>query len=372
MMKRVLQVGLNGLKNEMVYKVDRRFNQSFSKPTLVYLINTIKCNFRCKQCDFRKIRREELNTDQFKSILFDARAWLGPFYLSICGGEPFTRKDVLGLVRFSNKLGVVTEVITNGSLVDRRLAKKIVLSGLDKITFSLDGARPETHDYLRGFKGSFNRVTKAITILQDLSLNLNISINTTIMGANLDELEDLVDMALKYNLNGVFFRGLMYNGVRGKLSNGLNKKSMLWPQNHKKFCEAIDNLIRLKTLGYPISNSIKHLYYLKQYSARHNLNFDELSCSAPMRSLLIGCDGGIRMCGVYLGNACSANIKDIWYSRKALDLRRQKKNCNRSCILQNPGDLGDSLKDKFYTFHRALKRSIKIRLPRSETHRISS
>lgn len=361
----VLKFGLNGLKNEFLYKIDAHLNQNLSKPTIVNLTITHRCNFRCKQCDYWRVMREELSTAQLKSIIFGLRKWLGPFYLSICGGEPFIRKDLIDIIRFSSQKGVITEVITNGSMLSETLAEEIVLSGLNKINFSLDGANHKTHDNLRNFKGAFNKVIESIKTLKSLSQNLNISLNTIIMNENLDELEDLVSMVSRYSLNGIFFRCLICNDLHSSYHNNFSKESMLWPKDEYKLCKTLGRLIELKLSGFPVSNSIKHLQCLKEYFENPSMHLENLACFAHMRSLNINCNGGIRICEQHVGDALKDNLKTIWYSEKAKNVRKQKLACKRSCRFKNPGDIGDPLKDKFEIFHRGLNNNLKIHLFRN-------
>lgn len=360
----VLKFGINGLKNEILYKIDSHFNQNLSKPTLVNLTITHRCNFRCKQCDYWKTSRNELTLDQLKSMFSNLRRWLGPFYLSICGGEPFVREDIIDFITFSSRLGIVTEVITNGSMVDKELAEKISASGLKKITFSLDGAKPKTHDALRNFEGSFDRVIEAIKLLRNMSKTLNISLNTTIMDDNLEELEDVVGVAIKHDLNGVFFRGLMCNDLQNS-HNEFYEKSPLWTKDKDKLCKAVDNLITLKRSGYPVSNTIKHLQFLKGYLENPSVHPKNVTCFAQMRYFNINSDGGVRVCEHYVGNLLELSPKKIWVSHQAKELRKQKMKCKRPCMLKNPGDIGESLKDKFHVFHRSFRNNLKISLFRN-------
>lgn len=362
MLLKSLKVGLNGLKNDRLYKMEyccgRNFN--LSKPTIICPLITYKCTFQCKQCGIWKREFDELDTSQWKKIILDLRRWIGPFYMSICGGEPFVREDLLELVNFSNNLGIVTDVITNGSLIDQGLAEEIAKSKLDKITFSLDGANPQTHDSLRNFEGAFDQVVKAIKILHLTSPKLNISVNTTIMSKNLGELKSLVNFVIKYGLNGIYFRGLICSDLQKGFDNDTYDGTALWPKDHNKPCEIIDELIGLKRSGCPISNSVKHLEYMKQYFKDPHSKFENLNCLRPMRSLIIRADGSVIVCDTVVGSLLSTRPEELWNLDRTLSVKRQKMKCKRSCMLRDPGDLGDSLADKFRLFYHGLRNDFRF------------
>lgn len=55
---------------------------------------------------------------------------------------------------------------TNGTLVDEAMARKIVDAGVSRVSISLDGADPETHDNFRKLKGSFEMAIKGFNHLK--------------------------------------------------------------------------------------------------------------------------------------------------------------------------------------------------------------
>lgn len=200
---RFLKFSVRGFTNHWLTKVDRHFSTNFSKPLVVLLYLTHACNSNCKYCSLSHVKDpKELGTEEWKKVLLELRKWLGPFYLNLCGGEPFLRKDLFELIKFSNELGIITDVTTNGSLIDKKKAKEIVRSRLSKIVFSLEGIKRETHDESRQ-KGQFDKIMAAIDMLKDKKIN--ITLNTVINKYNLDELPNLVRFTSEKKLNGIKF-----------------------------------------------------------------------------------------------------------------------------------------------------------------------
>jgi sulfatase maturation enzyme AslB (radical SAM superfamily) len=86
------------------------------------------------------------------------------------GGEPFMNKDMLGILEDTLAIGPAT-VLTNGILINRRLAEKLQWVVADsiyslEIRLSVDGFTAERNDPIRG-KGSFEKAMTGVKNLVD-------------------------------------------------------------------------------------------------------------------------------------------------------------------------------------------------------------
>lgn len=125
---------------------------------------TSRCNARCVFCsiwqkEYQKNCNGEMNTDDIKKILNEMNR-LGVFVISWTGGEPTLRKDLPELLRYSQKLGMMNTVTTNGYyLYD--MIKAGQLDGAEIIIVSLDWPDAEHHDKYRQIQ-VFDRAIKGI------------------------------------------------------------------------------------------------------------------------------------------------------------------------------------------------------------------
>ncbi len=156
---------------------------------------TYKCNLSCIHClsDSGPKRNGELTTKKCLKVI-DELAAMKVFQLNIGGGEPFMRPDFLYLMDYAHKKGMVTCISTNGTMIDRNIAKRLD-HPLVYIQVSLDGASCETNDPIRG-KGSFNKVITALECLKDRSIE--VSINTVLTKLSIAELDQMVDLAAAF------------------------------------------------------------------------------------------------------------------------------------------------------------------------------
>jgi len=130
----------------------------------VYWICTQRCNLRCSYCyqEATVARPHELSTVEAIDLV-DQVVEAGADTFIITGGEPFSRRDVLEVARYSKRSGLTTNVITNGGYV-RASNVDAIAEVFDLVTISLDHLRPEHHDRIRG-EGSWDRAINAIDLL---------------------------------------------------------------------------------------------------------------------------------------------------------------------------------------------------------------
>lgn len=157
---------------------------------------TLKCNLHCVHClsNAGKALDHELNTEECRALI-DQWAALKVFQVNIGGGEPFAREDFLDLMHHAHEKGMVTCVSSNGTLVDRALAKRLAQLGMLYLQVSLDGATEEVNDAVRG-AGTFRRI---LTAMDNLAAEgVPFSINAVLTRQNFDQLESLRALAAEY------------------------------------------------------------------------------------------------------------------------------------------------------------------------------
>jgi radical SAM family uncharacterized protein len=199
---------------------------------------TYNCNLRCKMCPFWKRSNKDLSTETEKTILrriYDS----GACAIAFEGGEPLLRKDLREILAFSRSLPLQTSLVTNGTLLASRI-DEIAQYINGAIYVSLDGLE-KTHDAIRGVSGSFERTIEGIT---EASKRVSVIINTTIMDENIDEIEDLVELA---------------KGLDVKISVAVAHEyyeAEASSPNRLKIRDISKKLVELKNKGYPLINSI--------------------------------------------------------------------------------------------------------------------
>lgn len=163
-------------------------------PRLIFWEVTKGCNLRCIHC--RATATElasptDLPTEKSLDIIRQIAAYANPI-LVLSGGEPLYRTDIFQLARYGTDLGLRVALATNGTLVTKEIARKIVLAGVKRVSISLDGANAEIHDSFRGIPGAFDAAVYGFRNLKELGMP--VQINMTIARHNAKQLPDVLKM----------------------------------------------------------------------------------------------------------------------------------------------------------------------------------
>lgn len=155
---------------------------------------TYGCNLACRHCLSSSGRRDpaELSTAQAKAFV-DELAAMQVFYVNIGGGEPTLRRDFLEIVEHAVSQRVGVKFSTNGTTITRSKAARYVAMDYLDIQVSLDGARPETNDPVRG-EGSYGAALRAMDLLAEAGFE-GFKVSVVVTRQNAAELEQLLELA---------------------------------------------------------------------------------------------------------------------------------------------------------------------------------
>jgi radical SAM protein with 4Fe4S-binding SPASM domain len=165
-----------------------------NKPRLVFWEVTKGCNLRCIHC--RATATEltsptDLPTAKALDIITQISEFANPI-LVLSGGEPLYRTDIFQLASFATERGLRVALATNGTLVTKEIARKIVDSGVKRVSISLDGVNAETHDTFRGIPGAFDAALYGFRNLKEMGMA--VQINMTIARHNAKQLPAVLDL----------------------------------------------------------------------------------------------------------------------------------------------------------------------------------
>lgn len=166
-------------------------------PRLIAWELTRSCNLDCIHC--RAAARfgpypNELTTRECLKFLDDVASFSKPIII-MTGGEPMMRDDVWEIARHGTGLGLKMVMAPCGFLVTEEAAKKMLEVGIQRVSFSIDGATAESHDSFRRVQGAFESVMKAIENCKKAGLEFQV--NTTISRHNIHELPRILDLVIK-------------------------------------------------------------------------------------------------------------------------------------------------------------------------------
>lgn len=168
---RIFNISINQLSLRLSDILGKSFIWGYPYELMVEPTNT--CNLRCPLCAYGAgdLSRPKsfLKFDTFQQVINE----IGKSLFSILfwnQGEPFLHKDLLSMISYASRKGIYTFTSTNAHFLEN--AKDIVLSGLDEIILSVDGATEETYTKYR-IEGNFYKVIRGIENLANTRNRLN-------------------------------------------------------------------------------------------------------------------------------------------------------------------------------------------------------
>lgn len=147
---------------------------------------TNECGGGCLHCFNRSgvVKRKELSDEEVRQVARQI-AELQPMGICFCGGEPLLRFEaVLDAARIIRSAGATVNTVTNGLLLTEEIAGRLVDAGIHTVQVSLDGAKAETHERLRGISGSFEKALGAIRILKKAEITVGVAFTPTRFNAS--------------------------------------------------------------------------------------------------------------------------------------------------------------------------------------------
>jgi MoaA/NifB/PqqE/SkfB family radical SAM enzyme len=167
------------------------------RPFQVLVQVTNRCNMKCSFCDFwpnGAPPSEELTVAEYRRVA-DELAEVGTFLVSIEGGEPFLRPDILEIVAAFGRRHLPL-VYTNGWFIDRARARALYDGGAAHVGVSIDYPDAARHDAKRGLRGTFSRALAAVEHLRDAAPDpLRAHVMSVLMRDNQDDLPELLELS---------------------------------------------------------------------------------------------------------------------------------------------------------------------------------
>jgi len=273
----------------------RAVSASERRPIVVWSV-TRTCNLKCVHCYTDSDSKDyggELTTEQGLALIDDL-AEFGVPSLLFSGGEPLTRKDLFKLVEKASERELRPVLSTNGTLIDRAVARDLKDSGMVYVGISLDGME-EVNDHFRGVKGAFSRAMKGFE--HCIAVGQRVGLRLTLTEHNYRDLHNIFDFIEREGISRACFYHLVYSG-RGAdicsddltLRESRDAMDIILERTRDYFSRGLD--INILTVDNHADGVYIYLKLLEEDRAR----------AEEVRKLLEWNGGGANSTGVGIGN----------------------------------------------------------------------
>jgi radical SAM protein with 4Fe4S-binding SPASM domain len=272
---------------------------------------------------------------------------MGVFVFGLVGGEPLLRKDIFEILEYARKKNLATSMSTNGTLIDKEIAKKLKEVNISEVSVSLDGLE-FFHNQFRG-KKCFEKVISAIKNLTENKIYTIIA--TCVCPENFGDLEKISKLIKGLGVDSWRLFPIVPTG-RAKSDLLLSKEQLVLLQ---KFVldkrKKIKNIFLGETAGW--CGGIDRCVKLVSWNG----------CRAGKEYCAINVEGHLKACPVlsdkFLENSIRENkFSDLWKNKETFksfrefDIKKLKGKCQR-CDMKKICQGGCrvvaiSFKDDFY------------------------
>jgi len=316
-------------------------------PFRVSIDITDRCNFRCPTCS--KWRHppspEELTLDQWQLVLDRLRGVPLLREITIAGGEPFMRADVLQIIGLAEERVFRTHLISNGWLVDEGLLREAEDIGLDTLMISLNSLAESVHDDSRGKAGSHDRIMGLVEAWRAGDRRTKLCLSTVVLEPNCGELASLARFAADKGLTGIMFQVLLPTEVHYCFAAepsmpppaaAWHENDPLWVRSLNTLRSQVTELLVLQGKGYPIFNPPSQLRRFVTYYEDPR-RAATTPCLGTLSRLHIDPVGQMRLCYGYppIGSILHEDPRQAWRGEQARQLRRASRECARPCRMLN-------------------------------------
>ncbi len=140
------------IKTSYLYSIISKNPVRLGIPWSISIEPTNYCNLKCPQCpvglNWLKRPRGFIDYKLYKEIIDTLSPYLINLFLYF-QGEPFLHQRIIDMIHYAHNKKIFTALSTNGHFLTENIAKKIVMSGLDKIIIPVDGIDQDTYSKYR-------------------------------------------------------------------------------------------------------------------------------------------------------------------------------------------------------------------------------
>ncbi|HQL69858.1 MAG TPA: TIGR04133 family radical SAM/SPASM protein [Bacteroidales bacterium] len=273
---------------------------------------TAQCNLACLHCGSDcKVQPSIANmpAEDFLNVARQVASHYDPagVMVVITGGEPLMRNDLHEVGAELMKLGFAWGMVSNGYLFTPEKFRLLRNNGLRSVTISLDGLE-ESHDWMRGKQGSFEKAMNAIRILA-AEPGMTYDVVTCVNQRNFGELEQISQLLAEAGVKR--WRLFMIDPI-GRAAE--NSELFL---SGEQFRRLLNYIVTLRREGN-MAVSYGCDGYLGVYETHVRDGF--FFCRAGIHVASVLANGDISACpnidrGFVQGNIYTDDFIDVWNTR---------------------------------------------------------
>lgn len=306
------------LRRRLLYIINGVFGEVLRKRLfgvfglrLIEISLTDRCQCMCQHCYAAQEcafgHNEELNQEEVFALLDDI-VTTGGTEVIFSGGEPLLREDILTLVYYAHKKGLVVRLITNGILLNEALVGSLKKAGLSWCSISIDSPYASEHDVFRSYEGCFEKAINGLRLLVEYRIPCSI-----------------IAVARKE----IIRNGDLERIVKLGKQLGVTVVRINFPVPIGKYADSSDQVLSLEERT-EVRNLLRYGYVTMESPK------EKTKCTAGITKLNVMTNGDVTPCvfvPIPYGNIRQDKLSDIW---EAMDRYVTEYMAEGQCIMCDP------------------------------------
>jgi len=267
---------------------------------------THRCPLGCPYCSnplALEGRTDELDTATWVRVFREA-AGLGVLQVHLSGGEPAARRDLVEITQGAHDAGLYTNLITSAVGVTDKLLNGLSEAGLDHVQISIQDSEAESADHIAGYKGAFRR--KQALAAQVTALKIPLTVNAVMHRANIDRIDQMVDMALALGATRVEIAHAQYYGWALK-----NRGALMPTEDQVKRSTVTVEALRAKHHGAIVIDAVVPDYHARYPKACVG-GWGRRSLNVTPSGRVLPCHAAETLPDLEFWNVREHSLADIW------------------------------------------------------------
>ena len=343
-------------------------------PQMIELEPTTYCNLKCRMCNVHHTKPD--GRLFFDISLLEKLSWAEGCAIIIGSEfEPMIHRRIFDILYFFSDIGCKIEMITNGTLLNKKYRDMISNVNLFSVSFSFDGINKQTYEHMRVgsvFEKTMFNITETIGSLSERGITTHV--NSVVTRSNMDQSNEILEFWNHHNVTKLSLLPMIVRDV-----NDFHINQCIFGVRHK-FYSIMDDIaldviksnrrITVMTPYYYLTK-IRDLYPERFKGATVISSHPEArtipsrrqeiglgpypgmtnDCRSPFTHARITASGEVCLChNRSIGNLAQHSFRDIWYGERANVLRKRIldvgdicKTCDyyRFCLKVNTTDPDD-------------------------------
>ncbi len=294
---------------------------------------TARCNNECRHCYInlpagdRKAKAKELSLEEIADVAGQAVS-LGALWSLLTGGEPLLREDFADIYLLLKRKGLLVSVFTNAALISDEHVKLFKKYPPGNMEVSVYGVTRETYEKVTRKPGSFEAFSRGLALL--LENGIRVRLKAMALRSNAHELAAIADFCRARTKDYFRFDPFLHMRYdRDRKRNAEIAAERLSP----------DEIIALERSDPERSQALRERGCDLILPEEHEPGCDHLiKCGAGRDSLVVGADGGVRLCYSLCHPDCvydlrAGSLSDAFFHfvPKVRDIRSGRKDFTTKC-----------------------------------------